>query len=75
MTSEAEAATESEDTLSAKTKKERFEEQSWDSLKSSPTTKFCESTRTSSQTRSLRSFRETREYSTRLISCRDRSIA
>ncbi|OWZ13169.1 reverse transcriptase [Phytophthora megakarya] len=44
MTSEAEelrqlfagSATESEDTLSAKTKKERFEEQSWDSLKSSP---------------------------------------
>ncbi|OWY92404.1 reverse transcriptase, partial [Phytophthora megakarya] len=30
------SATESEDTLSAKTKKERFEEQSWDSLKSSP---------------------------------------
>ncbi|OWY99876.1 reverse transcriptase [Phytophthora megakarya] len=29
------SATESEDTLSAKTKKERFEEQSWDSLKSS----------------------------------------
>ncbi|OWZ11684.1 reverse transcriptase, partial [Phytophthora megakarya] len=40
MTSEAEELrqlfTESEDTLSAKTKKERFEEQSWDSLKSSP---------------------------------------
>ncbi|OWY90717.1 reverse transcriptase, partial [Phytophthora megakarya] len=32
----AESATESEDTLSAKTKKERFEEQSWDSLKLSP---------------------------------------
>ncbi|OWY99546.1 hypothetical protein PHMEG_00029435 [Phytophthora megakarya] len=30
------SATESEDTLSAKTKKESFEEQSWDSLKSSP---------------------------------------
>ncbi|OWZ07934.1 reverse transcriptase, partial [Phytophthora megakarya] len=30
------STTESEDTLSAKTKKERFEEQSWDSLKSSP---------------------------------------
>ncbi|OWY94121.1 reverse transcriptase, partial [Phytophthora megakarya] len=44
MTSEAEelmqlfagSATESEDTLSAKTNKERFEEQGWDSLKSSP---------------------------------------
>ncbi|OWY93145.1 reverse transcriptase [Phytophthora megakarya] len=44
MTSEAEelrqlfagSATEREDTLSAKTTKERFEEQSWDSLKSSP---------------------------------------
>ncbi|OWY96801.1 reverse transcriptase [Phytophthora megakarya] len=38
MTSETEelSATESEDTLSAKTKKERFKEQSWDSLKSSP---------------------------------------
>ncbi|OWZ02555.1 reverse transcriptase [Phytophthora megakarya] len=44
MTSEAEelrqlftgSATESEDTLSAYSKKERFEEQSWDSLKSSP---------------------------------------
>ncbi|OWZ14095.1 reverse transcriptase [Phytophthora megakarya] len=43
MTSKAEklrqlfagSATESEDTASAKTKKERFEEQSWDSLKSS----------------------------------------
>ncbi|ETP20370.1 hypothetical protein F441_05894 [Phytophthora nicotianae CJ01A1] len=30
------STTESEDTLSAKTKKQRFEEQSWDSLKSSP---------------------------------------
>ncbi|OWZ15109.1 reverse transcriptase [Phytophthora megakarya] len=44
MSSKAEAsrqlfagsATESEDTLSAKTKKEHFEEQSWDSLKLSP---------------------------------------
>ncbi|OWY92536.1 reverse transcriptase, partial [Phytophthora megakarya] len=44
MTSEAEelrqlfagSAMESEDTLSVKTKKERFEEQSWDSLKSTP---------------------------------------
>ncbi|OWZ11371.1 reverse transcriptase [Phytophthora megakarya] len=44
MTSEAEvlrqliagSATESEDTLSDMTKKERFEEKSWDSLKSSP---------------------------------------
>ncbi|KAG6615200.1 reverse transcriptase [Phytophthora cinnamomi] len=30
------STTESEDTLSAKTKRERFEEQGWDSLKSSP---------------------------------------
>ncbi|KAG6585071.1 reverse transcriptase [Phytophthora cinnamomi] len=30
------STTESEDTLSAKTKRERFEEQDWDSLKSSP---------------------------------------
>ncbi|OWZ15832.1 reverse transcriptase [Phytophthora megakarya] len=44
MTSESEevrqpfagSSTESENTLSAKTKKERFEKQSWDSLKSSP---------------------------------------
>ncbi|KAG6590629.1 reverse transcriptase [Phytophthora cinnamomi] len=33
------STTESEDTLSAKTKRERFEEQGWDSLKSSP---YCE---------------------------------
>ncbi|KAG3042801.1 hypothetical protein PC121_g22949 [Phytophthora cactorum] len=32
----AASTTESEDTLSAKTKKERFDGQSWDSLKASP---------------------------------------
>ncbi|KAG2879167.1 hypothetical protein PC117_g26810 [Phytophthora cactorum] len=32
----AASTTESEDTLSAKTKKERFDEESWDSLKASP---------------------------------------
>ncbi|KAG2759996.1 hypothetical protein PC129_g21013 [Phytophthora cactorum] len=32
----AASTTESEDTLSAKTKKERFDKQSWDSLKTSP---------------------------------------
>ncbi|KAG2956944.1 hypothetical protein PC118_g24242 [Phytophthora cactorum] len=32
----AASTTESEDTLSAKTKKERFDKQSWDSLKASP---------------------------------------
>ncbi|KAE9288717.1 hypothetical protein PR003_g25734 [Phytophthora rubi] len=61
------------DALSAKSKKERFDKQSWDSLKSSP---FYEVLReTYSRTISLRSCRRTRVFSTRLISCRERSIA
>ncbi|KAE8880486.1 hypothetical protein PF003_g35557 [Phytophthora fragariae] len=63
------------DALSAKSKKERFDEQSWDSLKSSPFYESCVSTETYSRTIFLRSCRRTRVFSTRLISCRERIIA
>ncbi|KAE8901327.1 hypothetical protein PF003_g14367 [Phytophthora fragariae] len=67
--------TEGVDALSAKSKKERFDEQSWDSLKSSPFYEILWSTETYSRTISLRRCRRTRVFSTRLISCRERSIA
>ncbi|KAG2763009.1 hypothetical protein Pcac1_g25299 [Phytophthora cactorum] len=69
----AASTTESEDTLSAKTKKERFDGQSWDSLKTSPFYDVLRGTRMCSRTRFLRSFRRTREYSTRLTSWRAQS--
>ncbi|KAG2767957.1 hypothetical protein PC116_g27405 [Phytophthora cactorum] len=69
----AASTTESEDTLSAKTKKERFDGQSWDSLKASPFYDVLREHKDVLRTRFLRSFRRTREYSTRLTSCRVRS--
>ncbi|GMF22433.1 unnamed protein product [Phytophthora fragariaefolia] len=45
------------DARSTKSKKERFDEQSWDSLESSPSTRSCASTRTYSRTTFLRSCR------------------
>ncbi|OWY93146.1 reverse transcriptase [Phytophthora megakarya] len=82
MTSEAEelrqlfagSATESEDTLSAKTKKERFEEQSWDSLKLSPYYEILREHKDVLPDEIPAELPQDREYSTRLISCRDRSI-
>ncbi|KAG3123935.1 hypothetical protein PI126_g23475 [Phytophthora idaei] len=69
----AASTTESEDTLSAKTMKERFDGQSWDSLKASPFYDVLREYKMCSRTRFLRSFRRPRAYSTRLISCRVRS--
>ncbi|KAG3086407.1 hypothetical protein PC121_g4949 [Phytophthora cactorum] len=71
----AASTTESEDTLSAKTKKERFDGQSWDSLKASPFYDVLREHKDVLPTRFLRSFRRTREYSTRLTSCRSRRQA
>ncbi|KAG3059500.1 hypothetical protein PI125_g25045 [Phytophthora idaei] len=69
----AASTTESEDTLSAKTKKERFDGQSWDSLKASPFYDVLRKHKDVLPDEIPASFRRTREYSTRLTSCRTRS--
>ncbi|KAG2762286.1 hypothetical protein Pcac1_g25940 [Phytophthora cactorum] len=69
----AASTTDSVLTLSAKTKKERFDGQSWNSLKAIPFYDILREHKDVLRTRFLRSFRRTREYSTRLTSCRARS--
>ncbi|GMF61091.1 unnamed protein product [Phytophthora fragariaefolia] len=79
MKSEAEElkqlVTEGADALSAKSKKERLDEQSWDSLKSSPLYEVLREYKDVLPDDIPAGFRRTRVFSTRLISYREQSTA